>query len=135
MVDSNILADSLDSRQAVLMWEILQRKWTIHILCELIKGPVRLSQLRRKIPAASKKALTASLRTLQNGNLICRRDLSSNVLYVEYELSGSAYDLTVALVNLLVQFESISRQQVLPSSCLEEPKKPPGTDASLTALL
>lgn len=119
MANSSTLADSLDTRQAVSMWEILQRKWTIHILCELIKGPVRLSQLRRKIPAASKKALTASLRTLQNGNLICRRDLSSNVLYVEYELSGSAYDLTVALVNLLVQFESISRQQALPSSRLE----------------
>lgn len=41
---------------------LLQGKWTIHILCAMREHSVRLSELRRLIPAASKKALAASLR-------------------------------------------------------------------------
>jgi len=45
--------------------KVLRGKWTVQILCALLNGPVRLSQLRRLIPAASKKALTANLRSLE----------------------------------------------------------------------
>jgi DNA-binding HxlR family transcriptional regulator len=42
--------------------EVLRGKWTVQILCVLVDGPARLSRLRRLMPAASKKALTANLR-------------------------------------------------------------------------
>lgn len=45
--------------------ELLQGKWTVQILCAMRTRPVRLSELRRAIPPASKKALTASLRSLE----------------------------------------------------------------------
>lgn len=67
--------------------EMLQGKWTVHILCAMRGHPKRLSQLRREIPSASKKALTASLRSLQAERIIVRRDLSSSVLRVEYEIA------------------------------------------------
>jgi DNA-binding HxlR family transcriptional regulator len=45
--------------------EVLRGKWTVQILCVLVDGPARLSRLRRLMPAASKKALTANLRSLE----------------------------------------------------------------------
>jgi DNA-binding HxlR family transcriptional regulator len=52
--------------------ELFQGKWTIEILCAMREHPVRLSELRRGIPSASKKALTASLRSLQASRLVLR---------------------------------------------------------------
>jgi len=81
--------DSSDSKQIVKIVEILQRKWTIHVLWEMRKGPVRFGQFRRSIPHASKKGLTSSLRALENAEIIIRRDLSDSVLHVEYEIAES----------------------------------------------
>jgi hypothetical protein len=39
-------------------------------------------------PGASKKALTASLRSLEAAQIVVRRDLSNSVLHVEYELAN-----------------------------------------------
>ena len=69
--------------------ELLQGKWTVQILCAMRTRPVRLSELKRAIPPASKKALTASLRSLEAARVVLRRDLSSSVLHVEYELADA----------------------------------------------
>jgi DNA-binding HxlR family transcriptional regulator len=70
--------------------KVLRGKWTVQILCAILDGPVRLSQLRRLIPAASKKALTANFRSLEKLHLVVRRDLSRSVLHVEYEIEERA---------------------------------------------
>lgn len=80
---------------------ILRGKWTVPILFVLLDGPVRLSQLKRRIPRASKKALTAHLKILQRAQIISRRDLSTSVLHVEYELVATAKEpLTQLFLNL-----------------------------------
>ena len=43
--------------QVARTMEVLRGKWTVQILCALLDGPVRLSQLRRLIPTASKNSL------------------------------------------------------------------------------
>ena len=86
--------------------KVLRGKWTVQILCALLDGPVRLSQLRRLIPAASKKALTANLRSLEQLHLIVRRDLSNSVLHVEYEIAEPARQPLETLVNQLSQFQN-----------------------------
>src|SRR5271168_4291333 len=96
-------AECLD--QVSRTMESLRGKWTVQILCALLDGPVRLSRLRRLIPAASKKALTANLRSLEKVQLILRRDLSKTVLHVEYEIAESARVPLVALVDQLSQFQ------------------------------
>ncbi|WP_432432281.1 winged helix-turn-helix transcriptional regulator [Granulicella aggregans] len=63
--------------------------WTVQILCTLCERPARLSKLKWRIPAASKKALSASLRSLELKRLVLNHDLSTSVLHVEYELAGS----------------------------------------------
>ena len=85
---------------------VLRGKWTVQILCALLDGSVRPSQVRRLIPDASKKALTANLRSLEGLHLIVRRDLSNSVLHVEYEISEPAREPLAALVNQLSQFQN-----------------------------
>jgi DNA-binding HxlR family transcriptional regulator len=83
---------------------LFQGKWTIPILCTMRVRPVRLSELKRQIPSASKKALTASLRSLEAGRVVLRRDLSSSVLHVEYELADAMRESLVALLDHLAEW-------------------------------
>jgi DNA-binding HxlR family transcriptional regulator len=102
-----MLADNVEClEQVTRTMEVLRGKWTVQILCALLAGPVRLSQLRRLMPAASKKGLTTNLRALQKVELISRRDLSNSVLHVEYEIAQSARAPLIALVDQLLQFQN-----------------------------
>lgn len=87
--------------------EVLQGKWTIHILCVMFHGPVRFGQLRRSVPHASRKAITASLRSLEHAKLIMRRDLSGRLLHVEYELSEAVQKPLEALFDQLETLTTI----------------------------
>lgn len=44
--------------------ELLKKKWTVQILCAMREQPVRLSELRRLFPLASKEVLLSNLRSL-----------------------------------------------------------------------
>lgn len=46
---------------------LLQGKWRVEILCAMRSGPVRVGQLSRLIPRASKKMLAHNLRRLEAG--------------------------------------------------------------------
>lgn len=81
--------------------ELLKKKWTIQIICAMRERPVRLSELQRLFPLASKKALTASLRSMKGANIVFRRDLSHSVLHVEYELSATMRQPLVQLIDCL----------------------------------
>jgi len=65
--------------------KLLRGKWQVHILFALRDGPVRIGQLGRLIPGASKKVLTQSLRKLEANGIVVRKDMSEIVLHVEYE--------------------------------------------------
>lgn len=116
--------DNSHAGQILRVVDLLRGKWTIQILCAMRKHPVRLSELRREIPFASKKALTASLRSLEAARVVLRRDLSSSVLHVEYELSGTMREPLVNLLNSLADWGklyiandlSVSAHQNLDSS-------------------
>lgn len=87
--------------------ELLHGKWTIHVLCTMRERPVRLSELKRAIPSASKKALTASLRSLEAARVVLRRDLSSSVLHVEYELAKPMREPLITLLDHLAEWGKI----------------------------
>lgn len=80
------------------MTEMLRGKWKLQILCAMRAEPVRLSQLTRMIPSASKKALRASLRSLESAEIIVRHDMSDTVLHVEYDFAN---DMRAAICSLL----------------------------------
>jgi len=85
---------------------LLQGKWKVEILSRLQHGPVRLSQLHRMIPAASKKVLTQRLREMEKDGIVVRTDLSTKLLRVEYSLSGSLGFAALCLVDVLAQWSA-----------------------------
>ncbi len=79
-------------------------KWRISILCAMRSGPVRLGQLARIIPKASKKVLTQNLRDLEAAGIVTRRDLSDVVLHIEYELNPDIKGSVLGLLGHLAQW-------------------------------
>lgn len=79
-------------------------KWTAQILWAMKDKPVRLSDLMRTHPSASKKALTASLRSLESSQIILRKDSSTSVLHVEYELTEAMRQPVIELLGCLAEW-------------------------------
>ena len=84
--------------------DTLHGKWKVQILCAMRTEPVRLSQLKRLIPSASKKALRASLRSLESAEVVIRKDMSDTVLHVEYDFCGDKRELICSLLDLLAEW-------------------------------
>jgi DNA-binding HxlR family transcriptional regulator len=84
MIRTNPPSELVYAERIAQVIELLQGKWTVHVLCALCKRPVRPGELRRALPAVSKKSLTASLRSFEAVHVVMRRDLSG---HVEYQLT------------------------------------------------
>jgi DNA-binding HxlR family transcriptional regulator len=101
--------NSTDLKNAELVTrslQLLRGRWTVPILFALCNHPVRLSALRRAIPGASKKALTASLRSLEASQIVVRKDLSKSVLHVEYELAEGTKKSLTTLFGCLAEWRN-----------------------------
>jgi DNA-binding HxlR family transcriptional regulator len=116
--DHPIGSDSIQERDATYSArvsravELLEGKWTIQILCVMRAHPVRLSELKREIPLASKKGLTTSLRSLEAARIILRRDLSHSVLHVEYEIVDAMRQPLVMLLDQLAVWGNLHDLEV-----------------------
>jgi DNA-binding HxlR family transcriptional regulator len=113
--------DTSYTRQVSRVVELLQGKWTVQILCAMRTRPVRLSELKRAIPTASKKALTASLRSLEAERVVLRRDLSSSVLHVQYELTAATRDPLIKLLDHLAEWGKLYDSEKLSTMPLPVP--------------
>ncbi len=92
-------------RRAQVTFDILLRgKWRLQILFALRHGRVRLGQLRRLIPGASKKVLAHNLRMLEMDGIVIRRDMSDVVLHIEYELRDEIKDNVRLLLDQLSEW-------------------------------
>ena len=99
------------------------------ILYALRAGPVRLSELKREIPSASKKGLTSSLRSLA-ARIVFRRDLSNSVLHVEYELEDTMREPLVALLDHLAEWGKLCDTEELSKMTLLTTKSESVEEAS-----
>ncbi len=82
---------------------LIHGKWKIGILARLRHGPLRLSQLCRMIPGASKKMLTQHLREMEEDGVIVRSDHRARVRHVEYSLAPSLCPAVLHLIDTLAQ--------------------------------
>ena len=80
---------------------LIRGKWRLPILSCLAKGPLRLSELRKALPDASKKVLVENLHDLERLGVIERVDLSTRVRRVEYALSEMSRDKVLRLLSAL----------------------------------
>lgn len=62
-------------------------RWTVLVILTLQDGPLRFSQIRRRIDGISQKMLTQTLRSLEADGLVERTVFAEVPPHVEYELS------------------------------------------------
>jgi DNA-binding HxlR family transcriptional regulator len=91
---------------AELTINLLQGKWKLRILTQLRHGPIRLSQLRKMFPEASKKMLTLHLRELEQDGIVVRSDFSGRRRHVEYSLETSLGAAVLHLIGTLAEWGS-----------------------------
>jgi len=97
------------TRKVSFVTEMFRGKWTLQILCAMRNEPVRLGQLTRLLPGASKKALRAGLRHLELAQIIVRRDLSDTLLHVEYDFADEMRQPIGSLLDHLAQWGELIR--------------------------
>lgn len=72
---------------------IIGGKWSFLILRELFNGTRRFGELRKAIPNISPKALTDSLRHLEEHEILTREVIPTVPVTVEYTLTDKGMDL------------------------------------------
>ena len=73
--------------------EILDGKWTMLVLRDLLSGKKRYSELQRSLKGISPRLLTLRLRTLEQQGLLVRRVFPTNPPTTEYELTARGESL------------------------------------------
>ncbi|WP_433463975.1 winged helix-turn-helix transcriptional regulator [Spirillospora sp. CA-128828] len=75
----------------------LSDKWVSFVLAALSPGPMRYSDLSRKIAGVSPKMLTQTLRTLERDGILSRTVTPAVPVRVDYELTPLGASLAVLL--------------------------------------
>ncbi|HZG77630.1 MAG TPA: helix-turn-helix domain-containing protein [Paenibacillus sp.] len=73
--------------------DVLGGKWAFLVIRELFCGTRRFGELQRLIPAVSPRALTSTLRHLEEQGVLERRVFPTVPVTVEYELTPKGHDL------------------------------------------
>ncbi|RLQ96072.1 winged helix-turn-helix transcriptional regulator [Falsibacillus albus] len=73
--------------------EVIGGKWKVVILCHLIKGKKRTSELKKLMPLITQKMLTQQLRELEEDGVILRTVYNQVPPKVEYSLTDYGWSL------------------------------------------
>jgi DNA-binding HxlR family transcriptional regulator len=73
--------------------DVLGGKWAFLVLRELFCGTKRFSELQRMIPCVSPRALTTTLRHLEEHGVLERHVFPTVPVTVEYSLTPKGHDL------------------------------------------
>jgi DNA-binding HxlR family transcriptional regulator len=88
---------SCDSPFACAAAPIIARKWLPVVVCHLLNGPKRFSELKRNIPYVSGKVLTENLRFMLSEEMILREVRGEQPVEVWYHLTGRGKDLATII--------------------------------------
>ncbi|MDH7571574.1 MAG: helix-turn-helix domain-containing protein [Armatimonadota bacterium] len=67
--------------------EILNQKWTLHIIRELLHGKRRFNELSHRLGGVNSRTLRDRLKGLEQEGIVCRRVVCAIPPWVEYELT------------------------------------------------
>lgn len=80
--------------------QLLDSKWKVLIIKELLKGTMRFGELKKSVNGITQKVLAAKLRELENDEIIIRKAYEQNPPKVEYSLTDVGYSLRVVVNSL-----------------------------------
>lgn len=80
--------------------EQVSGKWSIGVLLAASRGPVRFTELERKVSGISRRMLTRTLRSLERDGLLARTVYPTVPPKVEYALTPIAVELCDSLAAL-----------------------------------
>jgi DNA-binding HxlR family transcriptional regulator len=80
----NVFAAACPSRRVMA---VLAEKWTLLIVTQLAKGPMRTAEIRRQVDGISEKMLIQTLRKLESYGLVSRRSYPEIPPRVDYRLT------------------------------------------------
>lgn len=83
---------------------LVQGKWKIAILCQLQDGPIRVGELKRRMPPISKKVLNQRLRKMEEDGLIVRTEKRAKMPHVEYALANPFGSSILYLLQTIAQW-------------------------------
>lgn len=86
-------------------------KWCILMMLELIDGPQRFGELRRRVPDISQRMLTQTLRDLQRDGYVHRVVFPTQPPSVEYSLTELGHSFMKPLV-ALVEWSARHHEQI-----------------------
>jgi DNA-binding HxlR family transcriptional regulator len=72
-------------------------KWTVMVVAALSKGPIRYSEIRRRVEGISQRMLTLTLKGLEQDGLVTRTMFPTIPPRVDYELTKLGRKLIVPL--------------------------------------
>lgn len=75
-------------------------KWVSLVVCALSPGPMRYSELARKIAGVSPKMLTQTLRSLERDGILARTVTPAVPVRVDYELTPLGNSLSLLLAGV-----------------------------------
>lgn len=96
---------------------LINGKWKLLILKELIKQPVRYGELCKRLPDISAKVLTQQLRELENDGIAIRTVYAEVPPRVEYSLS----DMGISMLEILkaIRHWGLTHDHVHPVKCFQ----------------
>ena len=77
--------------------DLLNGKWTLHILRELMHGRKRFNELSRAVGAVSSRTLCCRLRSLEEQGILVREVKNTIPPWVEYELTEKGMALNAVI--------------------------------------
>lgn len=92
-------------------------KYKVLILWNLSQGPLRFTELHKRIPSATPKMLTQQLRELETATIISRKVYPTIPPKVEYALTELGYSLMPVLISIRDWGVHFLSNQNLESSC------------------
>ena len=107
--------------QAEQALEVLQGKWKVPLLVTMARGIRRHSRLLDRMPGASKKAMTDTLRALERDGLVVRRVFAEVPVRVEYSLTPLGWSVSEPLIALAGWGEAHSGDVVSARRCADAP--------------
>jgi DNA-binding HxlR family transcriptional regulator len=79
---------------------LLNEKWTLHILRELLTGKRRFNELSHRLGGVNSRTLSDRLRLLEDEGIVTRHVIHTIPPWVEYELTEKGRDLNSVIESI-----------------------------------